>query len=127
MTVDDETGEDPVEKSKHFDQKVTDFTWGGHQNRVIIYWLAIMMVLVFALTLFVGYNAYHASRVTQQQELLTCVSGNTVRAHEQRLWTYVFEKIEPKDPTNLQRQAFAAFEDQLHKDLKLRNCTALYG
>lgn len=119
--------DDPIAESKEFDKKVTDFTWGGHKNRVVVRWLASLFVVVILLIALNGYNTIHLHAVTQQQELLTCVSGNRVRADEQQLWTYVFEKIEPAHATAEQKEAFDAFLNQVHKDLKLRACATLYG
>lgn len=75
----------------------------------------------------IGIGAFELHALTQTQEKNTCVSGNAVRANEQKLWTFVFDKIEPPNPTIRQALEFAAFNHEVHKDLKLRNCTALYG
>lgn len=95
--------------------------------RRVAWWFAVSLIIDALITVTIGYGLNDIHTVTLQQEKLTCVSGNKVRADEKQLWNYVFVKIEPAHPTVQQRAAFAAFETEVNHVFKLRDCTKLYG
>jgi hypothetical protein len=96
-------------------------------NTRVIRALVISFLIDIILTVIIGYGVNELHTVTTHAEYSACVAGNKTRSDETQLWNYVFSKFEPTHPTVQQRQAFSLFEAQLNRDLKLRNCKALYG
>lgn len=93
----DEMNEDPVAESKQFDHKVSDFTWGGHQNRVMVRWLMCLVTVVLILVGLVVIQAFSAARTATEakgSELSTyqsCLNRNVQDVDQIGLWRYVIE------------------------------------
>lgn len=93
------------------------------QWRVVSITIALVLDVIF--TVAIGYGAVHLHDISQEAQRVSCVDGNRLRSNEKALWEYVFEKIEPAHPTSLQIQAFKAFDAELDRAMKLRDC-AIY-
>jgi hypothetical protein len=97
----------------------------SYRNAALLRWVIPALVVDIVLTFGAVDLAVHLHDISQEAQKVSCIDGNHLRASEERLWVYVFEKIEPAHPTASQKVAFDAFYHYLNKSLKTRDC-AIY-
>jgi hypothetical protein len=90
-------------------------------------YFAISLLLDVVLTLVIAFGVNDLHQAIQQEQKISCIDGNRLRASESHLFDHIFEHIEGKNPTNKSIRDFAPYYADVTKSLKPRACTKLYG